>query len=348
MDKDIIFNKPVYKYKPISYYSKFTKKENKEIEEKEEIEEYNYIMDEEKLNKLKALKLEKEKLKKTKKLNLISNNKEKQNNIDLLKINSLINLEKKINNNNKAYILSKNENLKKSKSVHELINKQNSLEIEINKNNFAIDLIDTRSNNLNKQIKKKKKKIIIKKKNNKNKIINNDINDKRKKSINKIQSAWLSYKIKKKIKFVRFSQKVDLIILKSIFKNFRYILLNLTKKNKNNENIFNDKSNELILIEKNYEILKKKYEESLKELEEMKSKIKQSLNLVYNRNNKISINIFKKKKNKRNNDNFVINKKSNIQILEKNHLNINKIIGVCNIFNSLVNIRKFNLNISYK
>ena len=113
------------------------------------------------------------KKKNKKKLNLISNNKEKQNNIDLLKINSLINLEKKINNNNKAYILSKNENLKKSKSVHELINKQNSLEIEINKNNFAIDLIDTRSNNLNKKIKKKKKKIIIKKKNNKNKIINN-------------------------------------------------------------------------------------------------------------------------------------------------------------------------------
>ena len=158
------------KIQKIENDEKNKKKENKKYYESKikkamkEIGEYNYIMDEEKLNKLKALKLEKEKLKKTKKLNLISNNKEKQNNIDLLKINSLINLEKKINNNNKAYILSKNENLKKSKSVHELINKQNSLEIEINKNNFAIDLIDTRSNNLNKKIKKKKKKIIIKKK----------------------------------------------------------------------------------------------------------------------------------------------------------------------------------------
>ena len=55
MDSNSNINKPIYKYKPISYYSNSSRKNSTEIEEKEE-EEFDNIIDENKIKKLRTVK----------------------------------------------------------------------------------------------------------------------------------------------------------------------------------------------------------------------------------------------------------------------------------------------------
>ena len=374
MEKSNTINKPIYKYKPISYYSNSGKKSKNIIEkEEEEEEEFSYVMDENKINKLKEEKVKKGKnftksveKDKSQKNEIISNIKN-----DTLKTKSLMDLGKNINDemniNNKEIKHEENKESKiKSKSVHSLLNIPDYSELNTNDNNdeiikkFKLDLIDNKKKEIEKKSKEKKSKkkikiIKIKKKKSTNNTLNNinkkeisnnneininnnkleniiikkdeskqkDIDFKQHlKSIIKIQSKWLGYKSKKKLKLLRFIKNVSNIINKRHNNNLNYFISNLKQIKKENSNLISvnsEKFNELLKKEKNYEILNIKYEEVLKELNEIKNKIifKQNLNMVNNKNQNISINIFPTKENKKNN--FVIDKKNEIIILKKNN-----------------------------
>ena len=374
MEKSNTINKPIYKYKPISYYSNSGKKSKNIIEkEEEEEEEFSYVMDENKINKLKEEKVKKGKnftksveKDKSQKNEIISNIKN-----DTLKTKSLMDLGKNINDemniNNKEIKHEENKESKiKSKSVHSLLNIPDYSELNINDNNdeiikkFKLDLIDNKKKEIEKKSKEKKSKkkikiIKIKKKKSTNNTLNNikkkeisnnneininnnkleniiikkdeskqkDIDFKQHlKSLIKIQSKWLGYKSKKKLKLLRFIKNVSNIINKRHNNNLNYFISNLKQIKKENSNLISvnsEKFNELLKKEKNYEILNIKYEEVLKELNEIKNKIifKQNLNMVNNKNQNISINIFPTKENKKNN--FVIDKKNEIIILKKNN-----------------------------
>ena len=201
----------------------------------------------------------------------------------------------------------------------------------------------------NKKSKKKIKKTISKKKNSKEdkKDINNDntthINKVKKceifseeyyknkiKYIVKIQSMWKSFKLKIKLRLLKFAKSfIDFIkrkkidYIKNFFKNLKEI-----ESEKINIIISNNKKiNELLKKEKKYDILNIKYEEVLKELNEIKNKIafKQNLNMINNKNQNISINIFPTKENKRK-YHLIIDNKNKLQILkEKNNINIKTI-----------------------
>ena len=339
MEKSNTLNKPIYKYKPISYYSNY-EKNSKNIEENEEEEEYSYIMDENKINKLKE-----EKVKKGKNIENLKSIKKSLEKDNISKINENINNDREI---------KLKENKIKSKSVH-VLNILNNSEFEINQNSeenikkIINDLQDINKNETEKKSKEKKskkkiKKIKIKKKkkidkNNKSEIINtiisennvnkkSDINSKEKefdfkmhlKSIIKIQSKWKCYKSKRKLKLFKFIQIINNLAKKRKINYFNYFISNLKEIKKDKSNFISvdsEKFNELLKKEKNYEILNIKYEEVLKELNEIKNKIifKQNLNMVNNKNQNISINFFPTKETKKNN--FIIDNKKEIIILNK-------------------------------
>ena len=282
-----------------------------------------------------------------------------------MKRNSLLDLNKNIINI--EHKVEDNENIKKSKSVYSL-NSTNYFGFE-NKvdTNFLFDFKDNKEEKekklKNKKPKKKIKKIVTKKKNSKENIINEinkneslekeiiseEVAFKNKvKFIIKIQSMWLSYKSKKKLRALKFIKSfVNLIKNRKII-YIKYFFMNLKQNKKETINIINldkNKLDELLKKEKKYDVLVVKYEELLKELNEIKNKIafKQNLNMINNKNQNISINIFPKKENKRKN-NFVVGNKSTIQILkEKNKMSINTIFKSSNLFYLLTNMRKFHL-----
>ena len=233
MEKNNI-NKPIYKYKPISYYSNSSKDiEDRSEEEEDDEEEFNYVMDEKKLNELKTLKEEKDKnIKNIVKLKLNLEKKEdnsqkenipnrKDDNIKLKDLGNQMNYEE--------YILKENKKELKSKSVHSL-KKLNSFDFNPNENNKKE--IETKSKN--KKSKKKVKKMIIKKKkinniNNIDNVVNKNKDNSAKKEISiqkdidlknkikfiiKIQSIWLAYKSKRKLKYILFIKNIENIIKK--------------------------------------------------------------------------------------------------------------------------------------
>ena len=373
MEKKIIINKPIYKYKPISYYLNESEKSS---ESEEDEEGFSYVMDEEKLNKLKALKekrhkslkeneenfniikdITKTKKKSNKKIKKISDknstdkNEDKRNSLIELNNNSIHNENKKIDN----------ENIPKSKSVYSL----NTHKI----NNFLLDSKDKKEKKLsNKKSKKKIKNCITKKKSSKDDINNNNSDIKKVKKgeifseeffqnkINyliKIQSAWKSHKSKKKLRLLKLTKSfIDFIKRKKIdyIKNF---FTNLKEIEKEKINIIisdNKKINELLKKEKNYDMLNIKYEEVVKELNEIKNKIafRQNLNMINNKNQNISINIFPSKENKRK-CHLIIDNKNKLQILkEKNNMNIKNIFNASILFYFLSNMRKIHLKYYYQ
>ena len=376
MEKNNALNKPIYKYKPISYYSE---KINKN-EDAEEEDEFNYIIDEQKINKLKAIKEQKIRGKNDNKLDIRNKSKQRKklltkdinkfyNNLsdktdNKFEINALIDSNKNnyIKDNNEIKIKD-NLNIKKSKSVHSL-NDQNQFLFEEDLNILKFDLKNDNKAKKEKHLKNKKskkkiKKIIVKKKNTKNEI-NNNLNEVNKKErmiseensnnknkfIIKIQSAWLSYKSKRILKIFRFIKRITNTIIKIKNDNIKYFFLNLKRNAKVNlVNVDNNKLNLLLKKEKNYDILKNKYEELLNELNELKNRLffKKNLIMINNKNQNISINIFPKKENKRKND-LIIEKKNDIQILKENQNILNKtIINIFNLFYSLKLIFKLHL-----
>ena len=292
------------------------------------------------------------------------------------KMNTLINSNKDNIINNNENIIKDNENIPKSNSVFSL-NTPKFSEFEINErnNNFALDSNkDNKKDNgkkiKNKSSKKKIKKIIkVKKKNTKdltnksetiknfeNKINNKVVNFKSKEKdykneinfIIKIQDMWKSYKSKRKLKLILFINKLFKNIIKAnndYIKNFFSNLKSKIEEKTKFVNIEQYKLNKLLEKEKNYNILDNKYQEVLKELNEIKNQIifKQNFNMINNKNQNISINIFPKKENK-NKNNFRIDKKNDIKIIkDKNNINNEKIFSIYNLFYFLINLKKFQL-----
>ena len=363
MEKNNIINKPIYKYKPISYYSSKDIEDN--TEEKEDVEEeFNYVMDEQKLNKLKALKEERDKnIKNIVKLKQNLEKKEehsKEENIFNKKDNNSQLIELGNQKNNVEQTLKNNKKEVKSKSVHSLKN-LNSFDFESNKNNKK----EIEKKSKTKKLKKKVKKMIIKKKkiNNINSIdnIENNNKDNREKKDNteekeidfknkikyiiKIQSKWLAYKSKRKLRYILLIKKIVNVIKKVSDNHLKYFFVILKDKknaNSNSVNININKLNDLLKKEKDYNILLTKYEEALKELNEIKNKIifRQNLNLVNNKNENISINIFPKEDNNRRN-NLVIDKTNSLKILKTTR---NKsIFGIFNFFHCLKYLFKYKM-----
>ena len=348
MDKSLSINKPIYKYKPISYYSNM--KIKKSDSEEEEEEEFDYIIDENKLNKLKALKEKSEKtIKENNKTNIQDIKKDK------LKINSL----KDINENNinkNDYKDENNQNIKKSKSVFSL-----------NNNIFKLDSKDENKKEKetkikNKISKRKKKKVTKKSKNNKIDIVNNIneiINENKSvekvkqfpeidftnkiKYITKIQSMWLCFKSKREIKRYKCIENIFDIIKKrktDYIKNFFVCIKKIKTEPKGFVSVDNNKLKELLKKEKHYDKLKMKYEALLKELNELKNKsiVKQNFNMINNKNQNIRINIFPTKEKNL--------KKDIIHIVkEKNNIDTKTIFNMCNMFHSLKSF--YNLNLKY-
>ena len=110
------------------------------------------------------------------------------------------------------------------------------------------------------------------------------------------------------------------------------------------------KYDELLKKEKNYNKLKIKYKELLKELNELKNKIalNQNFNMINNKNQIVHKNILPKKEKKRKN-NLLIENKNIVQVLkEKNKMGIETIFKVSNLFYFLTGMRKFHLKYYYK
>ena len=363
MDKNYTVKKPIYKYKPISYYTNISEKYIEEEEEKEEKEEeeneeevYNYIIDEEKLNKLKILKetqeinikeneknkidsnnyISKSKLIKDNKEIIQDNNSSNMKN-NLLKINNLIDLNKK----------ETKENLEKSKLFHSSNILNCGFTIDNNKNKFTNDFKEKDNKKIenklkNKKLKQKTKKIIAKKKGRK------ELSENFKNNLNhiiKIQSAWRFYKSKIKLKLFRLIKSLENKFKNKKIEHFKYLFVNLKKIK--SEKICKDNKllNELLKKGKKYDMLNNKYEKVLKELNEIKNKLarKQNLNMINNKNQNISINIISTKENKGKN-NLAIEKRNKIFISgEKNIINDKTIYKYCNLFELLKRIRKINL-----
>ena len=288
-------------------------------------------------------------------------------NKEIIQTNNLSNIKDnllKINNLNDLSKKESKENFENSKSLF------SSNLLDINNYKFISDFQDKDKKEAEiklktKKSKKKSKKVLVKKKNT-NKNINNNINElnqnesfknKEKLSENfknnvnliiKIQSAWRFYKSKIKLKLFRFIKS-----LVNAFKNkkidyFKYLFIKLKeyKDGKmNNNSIGNKKLNELLQKGKNYDILNNKYEKVLKELNEIKNKLtyKQNLNMINNKNQNISINIFPTKVNKRKN-NLIMEKTNKILISnEKNAIDNKTIYNSCNLFYLLEKINQINL-----
>ena len=309
--------------------------------------------------------------------NNIENNEKNNNNVGTIN-NSDIKDDNKIDN------INNNDKKEKNKSINDIRNNQI-------KNDYIIN--DHNENNPIKEEEKlnnKKKKIIKKKK-----VIKKSSNKKIKENFAiKIQNIWKAYQIRKRIKLMIIIKKI-IIKLSDLFKikknqyinDFFILLKNINTKNKNSLKIDDEKLKELIEKEKQYDILIIKYEEALKEIKNLKNDLEnkktffnQNLNLIDNKNQNISINIFPSKSpnniidknfinknksktiinqiekinditlrnsnNKKIKNNFIINKKVNIQLNRNKNENIlflNKIIALSKLFN-----RKNNYNLYLK
>ena len=351
-----------------------------EVDEKDYKKETNnndFLFDEMNNDK-KKVKLKKKKNSKSLKKNKTNNDIiiDNKNNSDIKDNNKTTN----VNNNDKIEKLNNDDKVDKI--------------IDIKDNEIKNENIDdnNKENNLLKEDKlnnKKKHKIIKKKK-----IIKKSSNKKIKENFAvKIQNLWKIYQLRKKIKLMLIKKKLiiklsDFIknkINKDYYSYFFIHLKNIDKKNKNslkldekieNYKVDNEKLKELIEKENKYDILIIKYEEALKEIKKLKNELEnrktffnQNLNLIDNKNQNISINIFptestkkiidkKHIKNKINQvekineltiknpnnkfkNNFIINKKVNIELLNKrkneNILNLNKIVVLSKIFHRMNN-----------
>ena len=350
----------------------------------------DFIFDEKKESK-KETKLKKnksqKKIKTIKKKKKHIQNKINQVNIDEKKEQNIEN-----NNNNNdinKYSLS-NEELKEFKIIDDVNNKENN---EDESNNISTSNNDSNVDSKN------------------NKLRYNPIklqNDNQDILAIKIQSIWRAHQIQKNIKFIKIVKniidKLSIIINNKKKDNYSYFIgkINEQKKNKNIKlksqkhskklkglnslisGMDTQKLNELIEKEKKYDILLAKYEEVMKELENLKKEIEnkksffnRNLNLIDNKNQNISINIFpndtsKKNKNeinslvyerytkineisnikilskrKQDSKNFIINRNINVQILSiKQNEEIlfdKKYFTLYKLFNNLNEINKFNL-----
>ena len=375
-----------------------------------EVDEDNYnrdnndfIFDETKKNK-NEIKVKKKSLNKKTKIIKIKKKKNKDKN------NNNNNMVSKDNNDEKN---NKNNNSKSAKegvTLKEINNKSDKN--ENNEDNKVIDIkkIETNEESIDKNI------IDIKDNKNLEKDGLNDMEqkllDNQNKMVIRIQSIWKAYQTKKNVKLIQLKnlniKKLSNIINNKIKQNFKFFMEQLKGNSKKktlkikkkkiikksrdkNEKIVtsmdNKKIKELIEKEKKYDLLVIKYEEVLKELEKAKNDIEQrktffnqNLNLIDNKNQNISINIFptdsqnnnniKLKKNmneikpikqfdkineiyiasvkkKLKKNNFIINKKINIQILndKKNEENlvIKKNLALTKLFRSINNINNYYL-----
>ena len=98
MEKNFNVKKPIYKYKPISYYLDINEKD---MEGDEEEEVYNYVIDEEKLNKLKILK-------ETQEINIKENEKNKIDSNNYISKSKLIKDNKEIIQDNNSSNMKNN------------------------------------------------------------------------------------------------------------------------------------------------------------------------------------------------------------------------------------------------
>jgi len=347
-----------------------------------------FIFDETKENK-KETKLKKNKSQK--KIKTIKKKKKHiQNKINQVSIdeknNKEDNTDEKKDKNNEdnnncdinKYSLS-NENIKEFKIIEDSNNKENN---EDESNNISTSNNDSNVDSKN-----------IKLRNNPIKLQN----DNQEILSIKIQSIWRAHRIQKRIKFIKIVKniidKLSIIIKRKNKDNCNFFLGKICDKKKNKNKIIKLKSqkhskkvkglnslisgmdinklNELIEKEKQYDILLAKYEEVMKELEKVKKEIEnkksffnQNLNLIDNKNQNISINIFpndtsKKNKNEINmdeiqekNNNFInsnnqmyepytkINEISNIKIISKNKQDSKNFIINRNINVQILNIKQ--------
>ena len=287
----------------------------------------DFIFDETKENK------KEKKLKKNKSQKRIKTIKKKKKHIEK-KINEVKIDEKNIeSNNNNNYDISKcsltNEDIKEFKIIDDgdADNKENN---EDETNNISTSNND--SNVDSKNIKLRNYPVKLQ-------------NDNQEISATKIQSIWRAYQTQKRIKFLKlvknFIEKFSIIIKnknKDYYSDF-IEKINERKKNKNIklknqkhskklkglntliEGLDTQKLNELIEKEKKYDILLAKYEEVMKELEKVKKEMEnkkaffnQNLNLIDNKNQNISINIFPNDTSKKNQNEINVD-----EISEKNN-----------------------------
>ena len=321
----------------------------------------DFIFDKTKENK------KEKKLKKNKSQKKIKTIKKKKKHIEK-KINEIKIDEKNIENNNNNYDISKssltNEDIKEFKIIDDVDadNKENN---EDETNNISTSNNDSNVDSKN-----------IKLRNNPIKLQNEN----QEILSTKIQSIWRAYQTQKRIKFIKivknFIEKLSNIIKNKITDNYSEFIekINDRKKNKNIKlksqkhskklkglntliaGMDTQKLNELIEKEKKYDILLAKYEEVMKELEKLKKEIEikksvfnQNLNLIDNKNQNISINIFpndtsKKNKNEINSQVYErytkINEISNIKILSKSKQDSKNFIINRNISVQILNIKK--------
>ena len=200
-----------------------------------------------------------------------------------------------------------NENIKEFKIIDDVNNKENN---EDESNNISTSNNDSNIDSKN-----------IKLRNNPIKLQN----DNQEILSIKIQSIWQAHRIQKRINFIKIVKniidKLSIIIKNKNKDNFSFFLGKIRDKKKNKNKSIKLKSqkhskkvkglnslilgmdanklNELIEKEKQYDILLAKYEEVMKELEKVKKEIEnkkpffnQNLNLIDNKNQNISINIF--------------------------------------------------------
>ena len=337
----------------------------------------NFIFDEKKENK-KETKLKKnksqKKIKTIKKKKKHIENKIKQVSIDEKKNNEDNmadekkdqNIENTDNNNNNnddinKYSLS-NEDLKEFKIIDDVNIKENN---EDESNNISTSNNDSNVDSKNNRLRYNPMKLQ---------------NDNQDILAIKIQSIWRAHQIQKKIKFIKIVKniidKLSIIIKNKTKDNYSYFFGKISDKKKNKNiklksqkhskklksldslisGMDTQKLNELIEKEKKYDILLAKYEEVMKELEKLKKEIEikksvfnQNLNLIDNKNQNISINIFpndtsKKNKNEINSQVYErytkINEISNIKILSKSKQDSKNFIINRNISVQILNIKK--------
>ena len=246
-----------------------------------------------------------------------------------------------------------NKNKVKETFKEDLADKDNNnMEInnEINKNKNRNDnKIDVKDEN-----NKDKNDNLIKENENRKKEEEKKIIENQTKNAIRIQSLWRVYQAKKKLKrFKLVKQNIDKLfdVFNNKYKNnincFIEQLKKIPKKSKakpkmkkvikkikTGATINKGKIRELMEKEKQYDSLLIKYEEALKELEKLKKDkiyFNQNLNVIDNKNQNISINIFQNdsqntklyNKNdihtiKQKRDDFIINRKIKFQILNKN------------------------------
>ena len=339
------------------------KEEIKDVKEEEKKEEEKIIYEtapptapkEEKIIKTKSLndlgKKEDSELEKSEKI-LLDEAKNRRNSLDFFNfevdeddyknennnVNFIFDLtkkSKKLSKKIKVVKARKNNNSERNKSQKKDKSKDNNINKDINENNN----IENKDNE--KSLSNKKDK------NEKNESLNIE------KFIVKIQSIWRIYQSKKKAKFFNkvlgFTNKISEVMNNKFKDNYNCFINKIkslkkrsnikTKNQKKQKKIDKEKIKELIEKEKKYEVLMIKYEEVLKELEKLKNELinkktifNQNLNLINNKNQNISINIFPEPQNKKRSEKF--EKTNDILISDfsenriKNSLIINKIINI--------------------